>query len=78
MSHLSDLNYQDLKQFLTDSLELDKKNSSMRANQIWKVFYQKGFADYKLFSNIPSELKEKLSGQFSIGRPIIKKRMEQS
>ena len=74
MSHLSDLNYQDLKQFLTDNLELDKKNSSMRANQIWKFFYQKGFSDYKLFSNIPSELKEKLSGQLSIERPVIKKK----
>jgi len=74
MSHLSDLNYQDLKQFLTDNLELDKKNSSMRANQIWKFFYQKGFADYKLFSNIPYELKEKLSVQLSIERPFIKKK----
>jgi len=74
MHHISDLNYQDLKQFLTDNLELDKKNSSMRANQIWKFFYQKGFSDYKLFSNIPSELKEKLSGQLSIERPVIKKK----
>jgi 23S rRNA (adenine2503-C2)-methyltransferase len=72
MHHISDLNYQDLKQFLVNQLNLDKKNSSMRANQLWKFFYQKGYSDFKLFSNLPSKFKEELSKDIVISRPEIK------
>ena len=57
MLHISDLNYEDLKQYIKKEIELDEKKTSMRVNQIWKFYYQKGFSDYNLFSNLPEELR---------------------
>lgn len=37
-----DFQYDELKSFLTLDLNLDKKKSSMRANQIWKFIYKNG------------------------------------
>jgi len=72
MHHISDLNYQDLKQFLVNQLNLDKKNSSMRANQLWKFFYQKGYSDFKLFSNLTQVLRDELRKIINFSRPKIK------
>ncbi len=72
MVHISDLNYQDLKQFLIDNLKLNGKNSSMRTNQIWKFFYQKGFSNYNLYTNLPLDLINNLKNLITIKRPTIK------
>lgn len=74
MLHISDLNYEDLKQYIKKEIELDEKKTSMRVNQIWKFYYQKGFSDYNLFSNLPAELRNKLYNLLSIKRPLIKKK----
>ena len=39
---------------------IDKKNISMRSNQVWKFYYQKGYFDLNLFSNLPEEILKKL------------------
>jgi 23S rRNA (adenine2503-C2)-methyltransferase len=72
MLHFAELNYQDAKKFFESELSLEKKQASMRANQVWKFYYQKGFSNYDLYSNIPKELKEKLFDKLLIDRPKIK------
>ena len=74
MYHISDLNYKDLKKLLSSSLKIDEKKSSMRTNQIWKFFYEKGYSDYDLYSNIPLEFREILKSLINIKRPKIKKK----
>jgi len=74
MYHISDLNYEDLKKLLRSSLNIDEKKSSMRTNQIWKFFYEKGYSDYDLYSNIPLEFREILKSLINIKRPKIKKK----
>ena len=50
MLNFADLNYIDLKNtFSNIFLNLDKKNISMRSNQVWKFYYQKGYFDLNLF-----------------------------
>ena len=75
MYHISDLNYKDLKKLLSSSLKIDEKKSSMRTNQIWKFFYEKGYSDYDLYSNIPLEFREILKSLINIKRPKIKKQL---
>ena len=72
MLHFAELNYQDAKKFFENELSLEKKQASMRANQVWKFYYQKGFSNYDLYSNLPKDLKEKLFDKLSIDRPKIK------
>jgi len=74
MLHIADFNYEDLKHFFISEINLDKKNASMRANQIWKFYYQKGYVDPKLFSNIPSDLIKKIFDKINFSRPNIKKK----
>jgi len=72
MLHFAELNYEDAKKFFESELSLEKKQASMRAKQVWKFYYQKGFSNYDLYSNIPKELKEKLFDKLLIDRPKIK------
>jgi len=72
MLHFAELNYEDAKKFFESELSLEKKQASMRANQVWKFYYQKGFSNYDLYSNIPKDLKEKLFDKLLIDRPKIK------
>ena len=72
MLHFAELNYQDAKKFFESELSLEKKQASMRANQVWKFYYQKGFSNYDLYSNLPKDLKEKLFDKLLIDRPKIK------
>jgi len=75
MVNFADLNYLDFKQKISDIfLNLDKKNISMRTNQVWKFYYQKGYFDPKLFSNLPSEILQKLKKEINFERPRIKKK----
>ncbi len=72
--HFADFNYQDLNNFLTKDLSLNAKEASMRTNQIWKFFYQKGYQKIDLFSNLSKDLKSNLSNFFLFHRPHIKKK----
>lgn len=62
--HFADFNYQDLNNFLTKDLSLNAKEASMRTNQIWKFFYQKGYQKIDLFNNLSKDLKSNLSNFF--------------
>ena len=73
MLNFADLNYIDLKKtFSNIFLNLDKKNISMRSNQVWKFYYQKGYFDLNLFSNLPEEILKKLKKEINFERPKIK------
>ncbi len=72
MINFSDLNYTEVKDTFSKILSLDKKNTSMRTNQVWKFYYQKGYFDPALFSNLPNEMLEGLKKSFSFSRPKIK------
>ena len=73
MVNFADLNYLDFKQTISNIfLNLDKKNISMRTNQVWKFYYQKGYFDPKLFSNLPDEILQKLKEEINFDRPKIK------
>ena len=72
MINFSDLNYTEVKDTFSKILSLDKKNTSMRTNQVWKFYYQKGYFDPALFSNLPNEMLEGLKQSISFSRPKIK------
>ena len=72
MINFADLNYSQIKNSLTDDLSLDKKKSSMRSNQIWKFYYQKGYFNLDLFSNLPKDLINELKKIINFSRPKIK------
>ena len=72
MINFADLNYREVKDIFSNSLNLDKKNISMRSNQVWKFYYQKGYFDLNLFSNLPEEILKKLKKEINFERPKIK------
>ena len=66
-----DLEYEELKAYLSNSFNLDEKKSSMRANQIWKFVYKKGLMQVDSFLNISNELKENLENKINFDRITI-------
>ena len=45
--NLLDLNYEDLKFFLSEKIGIEEKNQNMRAQQIFTSAYQKGVNDFE-------------------------------
>ena len=72
MINFADLNYREVKDIFSNSLNLDKKKSSMRANQVWKFYYTKGYSDPNLFSNLTQVLRDELEKIINFSRPAIK------
>lgn len=72
MINFADLNYREVKDIFSNSLNLDKKKSSMRANQVWKFYYTKGYSDLNLFSNLTQSLRDELRKIINFSRPAIK------
>lgn len=72
MINFADLNYREVKDIFSNSLNLDKKKSSMRANQVWKFYYTKGYSDPNLFSNLTQSLRDELRKIINFSRPVIK------
>ncbi len=66
-----DFEYEELKDYLTDSFNIDEKKSSMRANQIWKFVYKNGFVKLEKFLNISNDLKEKMENKIDFNRITI-------
>ena len=58
--NLLDLNYEDLKLFLSEKIGIDDKKLNMRTQQIFTAVYQKGLNDFNELTTIPIELREKL------------------
>ena len=69
-----DFNFENLKHFLKQELNIDNKKVSMRSNQIWQHVYQKGVLDIKNLTTLPLELREKLDSLVTLQIPTIKKK----
>ena len=72
MINFADLNYAQVIDIFSNNLNLDKKKSSMRANQVWKFYYTKGYSDPNLFSNLTQVLRDELRKIINFSRPKIK------
>ena len=72
MIEFADLNYREVKSIFSNNFNLDKKKSSMRANQVWKFYYKKGYSDPNLFSNLTQSLRDELFKIINFSRPKIK------
>ena len=64
--NLLDLNYEDLKLFLSEKIGIDDKKLNMRTQQIFTAVYQKGLNDFNELTTIPLELREKLDKNISL------------
>lgn len=75
MINFADLNYLDVKKnFSKIFINLDRKKLSMRTNQIWKFYYQKGYFKPSLFSNLPGEIIKAIENKINFTRLKIKKK----
>ena len=74
MIYFADLNYAQVIDIFLNNFNLDKKKSSMRANQVWKFYYTKGYSDPNLFSNLTQVLRGELRKIINFSRPAIKER----
>ena len=64
--NLLNLNYEDLKLFLSEKIGIDNKKLNMRTQQIFTAVYQKGLNDFNELTTIPLELREKLDKNISL------------
>jgi 23S rRNA (adenine2503-C2)-methyltransferase len=63
--NLLDLNYENLKSFLSDAIGIEEKKLNMRTQQIFTAVYQKGLNDFSQLTTIPIELREVLEKNIS-------------
>jgi len=61
--NLLDLNYEDLKLFLSEKIGIDDKKLNMRTQQIFTAVYQKGLDNFDNLTTIPIELRQKLQNK---------------
>ena len=76
--NLLDLNYEDLKFFLSEKIGIEKKKLNMRAQQIFTAAYQKGLNDFEKFTTIPIDLRKELSKKISFNDSKIVETHESS
>ena len=69
-----DFEYDELRNFLALDLNLDKKGSSMRANQIWRFIYKNGISQIDNFKNLPKKFKENIKEKITFNRITIQEK----
>ena len=69
--NLFDLNFEELKIFLSENIGVDQKKLNMRTQQIYTAIYQKGLKDFKNLSTFPVDLREKLIENISFDESKI-------
>ena len=62
--NLLDLNFEELKDFLSKEVGIDEKKLKMRTQQIFSAVYQKGLVNFKDLSTMPIGLRDKLNQMF--------------
>ena len=63
--NLLDLNYENLKSFLSKKIGVEEKKLNMRTQQIFTAVYQKGLNNFDELTTFPLELREKLKKNIS-------------
>ena len=69
-----DFNFNSLKLFLNQELEIEEKKVPMRSKQIWQSVYKKGSFEINNLTTFPLELRSKLNSLISFKRPKIEKK----
>ena len=69
--NLLDLNYEDLKSFLSKKFGIEEKKLNMRAQQIFTAVYQKGLNTFNQLTTIPIELRKILEKNISFNSSKI-------
>ena len=69
--NLLDLNYKDLKSFLSETIGIEEKKLNMRTQQIFTAVYQKGLNNFSQLTTIPIELREVLENKISLSNSKI-------
>ena len=64
--NLLDLNYENLKSFLSKKIGVEEKKLNMRTQQIFTAVYQKGLNNFDELTTFPLELREKLKKNISL------------
>ena len=73
LKNFFEFNFESLKLFLNEDLEIDQKKVSMRSKQIWQSVYKKGSFEINNLTTFPLELRSKLNNLISLERPKIAK-----
>jgi 23S rRNA (adenine2503-C2)-methyltransferase len=66
-----EFNFESLKNFLIQDVEIEAKKVSMRRKQIWQSVYKKGFFEINNLTTLPLELRKKLNTLISLRKPKI-------
>ena len=61
LKNFFDFNFESLKLFLNQDLEIEKKKVSMRSKQIWQSVYKKGSFEIDNLTTFPLELRTELN-----------------
>ena len=73
LKNFFEFNFESLKLFLSQDLEIDEKKISMRSKQIWQSVYKKGSFEINNLTTFPLELRSKLNNLINLERPKILK-----
>ena len=73
LKNFFEFNFESLKLFLNQDLEIEKTKVSMRSKQIWQSIYKKGSFEINNLTTFPLELRSKLNSLISLERPKIVK-----
>ena len=66
-----DLNFDQLKFFLTDKAEVDDNKAKMRAQQMFNAVYKKNINSFDELTTFGLELREKIKNLISLEKPKI-------
>ena len=61
-----DLNYEQLKGFLSKEIGIEEKKLNMRSQQIFTAVYQKNLNNFQNLTTIPIDLRKKLNTKLSL------------
>ena len=71
LKNFFDFNFQTLKQFISEDLNIDEKKTSMRAKQLWQAVYKKGLLELNNLTTLPVELRDELISKVTLKKPKI-------
>ena len=66
-----DLNFDQLKNFLIEKVEIEDKKAKMRAQQMFNAVYKKNIKNFDELTTFGLELREKIKNLISLDKPKI-------
>ena len=71
LKNFFEFNFESLKLFVNQDLEIEEKKVSMRSKQIWQSVYKRGSFEINNLTTFPLELRSRLNNLISLERPKI-------